>query len=353
LLDAHQARGARLAARPEAPENAAPLLFRDVPAEYRAGRGGCALFDTSDRGRVSVRGPDAADFLQRLLANHVQTLSVGAGNANLLLSPKGKVLFAFELARCSEHFELSTPPGRGASLAAALEKYHFAEKLAIEDTTADHAPLECAGAMARPVLVRLVGAPVELLPFHRITLDWRGHTLSLQALAGAAVRLDAGPRGVAGLWQALEESGATPAGLVARDSLRVEAGRALPGVDIDENVYPQEAGLEEAFALDKGCYVGQEVVAKIDAYGGLNKRLMTLRIEHSDPVRRGTRLLGSADGERHELGLVTSWAFSFALDTGIVLAYVKRRHQEPGTEFELEDGGRATLVPPPLAPPAA
>jgi|SRR5688572_3760208 len=349
LLASHQARGARLAARPEAPEHAAPLLFGDVPAEYRAGRERCALLDASDRGRVRVTGADAADFLHRLLANHVRSLRPGEGNANLLLSPKGKVLFDFELARHAEHFELSTPPGRAASLVAALERYHFAEKLTIADTSADHAPLECLGPQSSSVVGRLVEVPPELAPFGWKALAWDGRPLFLQAVAGGALRLDAGAQHVERLWDALRDAGATPAGLVARDSLRIEAGRALSGVDVDENVYPQEAGLDGAFALDKGCYVGQEVVAKIDTYGGLNKRLLPLRVDHSDPVARGTPLVLVEEGERRELGLVTSWAYSFALDTGLVLAYVKRQHQEAGTTFELgTSGARATVVQPPL-----
>lgn len=348
LLAAHLAHGARLAARPEAPELSAPLLFGDVPAEYRAARAGCALFDASDRGRVSLGGPEAADFLHRLLANHARSLPVGGGNANLLLSPKGKVLFAFELARHAEGFELSTPPGSAAALAAALERYHFAEKLGIQDTSAEHAPLECVGPAAPALVSDLVGEPVELAPFHWRGLVWGGRPLVVQALAPGALRLDAGAALAAPLWEALRGLGATPAGLVARDSLRVEAGRALFGVDVDENVYPQEAGLDAAFALDKGCYVGQEVVAKIDTYGGLNKRLLPLRVDHADPVARGTPLVRAEDGERRELGMVTSWAYSFALDTGLVLAYVKRQHQEPGTVFELGSSrGRATLVRPP------
>jgi len=348
LLELHQARGVRLAARPEAPALAAPLLFGDVPAEYRAGREGCALLDASDRGLVRVGGPEASDFLHRLLANHVKPLAAGSGNANLLLTSKGKVQFAFELERHPEGFELSTPPGRGAALAAALERYHFAEKLTLADASAEHAPLECLGPGTAEVLARLVGPRLELAPFHWVELDWNGTSLRVQRLGHGSLRLDAGPLGAARLWDALRAVGATPAGLVARDCLRVEAGRALFGVDVDENVYPQEAGLEAAFALDKGCYVGQEVVAKIDTYGGLNKRLLTLAVEHPDPVARGTPLVRVEDGQRRELGLVTSWAYSFALDTGLVLAYVKRQHQAPGTVFELgTSGARATVVPPP------
>ena len=109
-------------------------------------------------------------------------------------------------------------------------------------------------------------------------------------------------------------------------------------------MYPQEARLDGAFSLTKGCYIGQEVVAKIDTYGGLNKQLFRLRVSHDDPVAPGTRLVRELDGERRDLGVVTSWAYSFALDGGVVLAYVKRKHQEPGTEFELgETGATAAL----------
>jgi folate-binding protein YgfZ len=348
LLARHQAHGARLAARPEAPEFTAPLVFAGVPGEYRAGREGCALFDACDRGRVSVGGKDAGEFLHRLLANHVKSLALGEGNANLLLTPKGKVAFAFELARRAEGYELSTAPGRAPALAQALERYHFSENLRIADTSAEHAPLELSGPGAGALASELAKGSNELEPGRWRAVPWQGGELFVQGLGHERLRLDAGRERVAALWDALVTAGATPAGLVARDSLRVEACRALPGVDVDENVYPQEAGLDAAFALDKGCYVGQEVVAKNDTYGGLNKRLLTLTIDHSDPVPRGTKLLREEDGERRELGLATSWAYSFALDKGLVLAYVKRGHQEPGTSFELEERrGRATLVVPP------
>jgi len=162
-----------------------------------------------------------------------------------------------------------------------------------------------------------------------------------------AWRLDAGPKGAAILWEALVDAGARPAGRVVWDSLRAEVGVAQPGEDIDENIYPQEARLENAFSLEKGCYIGQEVVAKIDTYGGLNKLLCLLRVDHDDPVARGTRLhrQDPDSKEWRDLGVATTWAYSFALDCGVVLAFVKRKHQEPGTEFRLGEGpGRATLV---------
>ena len=355
LLEHFRARGVRLAERPEATGHASALAFGDVPGEYRAARAGAALLDAGDRGRVSVRGKDAADFLHRLLANHVKSLGPGDGNANLLLSPKGKVLFDFDVARHAAHFELSTPPGRARALCEALERYHFSEDVRVEETSASHAPLELWGPGAGAILARLLAAPPpELRPRAWMASIWKGGALALSALDVRAWRRDAGAERAVELWEGLRAAGATPCGLVVRDSLRIEAGRALAGVDVDENVYPQEAALEDAFALDKGCYVGQEVVAKIDTYGGLNKRLLVLQVDHSDPVARGTKLVRLDEGERRELGLVTSWAYSFALEGGLVLGYVKRRHQEPGTVFQLVDEhgalhGCATIVSPPRA----
>ncbi|MEQ1894212.1 MAG: glycine cleavage T C-terminal barrel domain-containing protein [Planctomycetota bacterium] len=348
LLDHHRRAGRRLVPRPEAPTHPTPLYFAPPPEEYRAAHSGAALFDESERERLTVRGKDAADFLHRLLANHVKALAIGGVNRNCLLSPKGKVLFLFECVRQAEHFELELPPGTAKALAEALERFHFSEQVEFEDTSASFAPLVLEGTLARACLQRAFGASEPHPDGVVRTLEWRGAPLTVAALGHERWRIDAGSVALVDAWKALLAAGATPCGLVVRDSRRVEAARALFGLDVDENVYPAEAGLDDAFALDKGCYIGQEVVAKIDTYGGLNKRLVPLAVTHSDPVARGTKLFRAEDGERRELGLVTSWAYSFALDTGLVLAYVKRRHQEVGTEFDLGDGpARARIVAPP------
>lgn len=352
ILDTlHEQAGARLTP-PGAPHRL--LTYGDVPAEYRAAREGCALFDQTDRGLVHVEGEEAAAFLHRMLANHVLTLEPGRGDRNLLLSPKGKVRFDFDLEREGDAFRLSTPPGDGAPLAEALEAYHFTEKLEVADASASHAPLVVLGPRAAEVVERVLGAapPADDRAWVEVAHDGAQVRVTRLAQYGsAALRLDAGPDGAERLWSALREAGATPAGRIAADCLRVEACSALPHEDVDDNVYPQEARLEDAFALDKGCYSGQEVVAKIDTYGGLNKCLTALRVEHDDPVPRGAKLHRQDEegGEWRELGLVTSWAYSFELDTGLVLAYVKRRHHAPGTRFRVGDGpARAEIVPVPV-----
>lgn len=344
LLDLHRAAHAQWI-RGEAEAAGMPLTFGDVPAEYRAGIDGAAMFDRTDRGSIEVVGPEAAAFLHRLLANTVRTLKPGEGNRNLLLSSRGKVLSIFELELEADRVRLSTAPGLAAHLIAALDMYLFAEKLRLVDRSEQSAAIELCGARAREISEACLGARLPAADHAFVDVEFEGGSVrasSMPVAGSVGVRLDGGPRLAPVLWNRLRAGGATPAGIAAHDCLRVEACWPEPGVDVDENVYPQEARLERAFSLSKGCYIGQEVVAKIDTYGGLNKRLCALRISHDDPLPRGSRLWRLDDGEWRDLGVITSWAYSFVLDTGLALGFVKRRHQSPGTRFRVADAANQT-----------
>jgi len=347
-LPEHERAGARLTHRPEAPDALTVLTYGDVPAEYEAGTRGCLLLDASDRGALRVAGSDAASFLHRLLSQHVEGLPPGAGNPALLLSAKGRVLHEFDLFREEAGALLGTSPGETDAAVTALDNYLFSEDVTLEAVDDRHAPLELLGPASASTLGTVIGEVPDLDDHAWLEREWSGRSLHVARVVVAGSRgwrVDGGPEAALPLWQALVAAGAEPGGIVARDILRVEAGAALLGVDVDENVYPQEARLEGAFALDKGCFVGQEVVAKIDTYGGLNKRLVGLRLSDDEPVARGTRLLLREDGEPRDLGMITTWAYSFVLDGGLALGYVKRRHQEAGTAFELEgSAARATIV---------
>jgi folate-binding protein YgfZ len=350
LLPLHVERGARTASTPT---GEVLLTYGDVPGEYRTALEGALLFDHAAAGLVRVTGDDATDFLHRITANRVKGLEVGQGNANLLLTPKGKVQEQFDLQRTAEGYELSTPPGRAAGLATALDMFLFVDAVTLADASEEHAPLDLVGPRAIELAAGVLGldmaALAGLADHQRLTGSHDGQPVpvSPRSVAGCpGLRLEPRPEQAAALWDALLAAGARTGGLAIEDILRVEAAAARYGSDIDDNVYPQEARLEAAFSLDKGCYIGQEVVAKIDTYGGLNKRLMVLAVDGDDPVRPGSRL-ERFDADRDEwrdLGLCTSWAYSFTLDRGAILAYVKRRHQDVGTEFR--------LVPPGVEPSA-
>ena len=334
LLPDYRAAAWRLASRPSGGEFL--ISTGDVPGEYRAAQEGAVVFDQTDRGLVAVLGSDASAFLHRLLANAVKNLAPGSGNSNLLLSAKGKILFAFDLSCAADGLELSLPAELAPALVTALDRYLFADKVTLVDRTESHAPLALMGPRARLLAEQVLGAPLPAADHAWIRMTWRDfpvHIVALDVAGSPGLRLDAGPAGAPILWRALRDGGVRPAGRAAFDILRVEAGAAEFGADIDDTLYPQEARLERAFALDKGCYIGQEVVAKIDTYGGLNKRLVALKISSDEPLPRGTRLVREDQGEWRDLGVVTSWAYSFVLDGGLALGYVKRRHQKAGTQF--------------------
>jgi len=348
LEDRHDAAGARFAPRDD---HRLLLTYGDVPGEYAAARESAAVFDATERGRVVVTGDDRVDFLHRILANDVRGLEPGRTNRNLLLSPKGKIAHAFDLEVDEDSIGLVTEPGAAGALITAIDMFHFAEAVEFEDATEHTAPLELVGPAATGLVEGLFGSelPAE---GHVARPTWNGHAVRVtrRPVAGSAGwSLDAGADGAPALWDALVAGGARPAGRIAWDSLRLEAAAPEPGVDVDDTIYPQEARWERAFSLDKGCYIGQEVVAKIDTYGGLNKCLCALSIDHDDPLPLGERLFRTDGDERRDLGVITSWAYSFELDTGLVLAYVKRKHQAVGTTFEVGDGlGTATIVPIPV-----
>jgi len=350
LLQAHEAAGARLTGEAGSQQ---VLTFGDVPAEYAAAQSGCAIFDETQRGMVEVVGGERAVFLHRLLSNEVRSLTPGQGCRSLLLSSKGKVLFDIDLAVEAEQIRLSTPPGDSARLLQALDMYLFTEDVRLRDASEEYAAIDLSGPRQAEVAAAVLGSlgalhePPEAPAHATRSMSFQGEPLRLcaQPVAGSpGLRLEFDPQQALPLWNALCEAGARPAGLVVHDSLRCEAGYGRWGVDVSDAVYPQEARLEPAFSLEKGCYIGQEVVAKIDTYGGLNKRLLALAVSHDDPVPAGTRLYRQDEGEWRDLGVVTSWAYSFALDGGLVLAYLKRHHQAPETLFRLGEGPEEAQV---------
>jgi len=369
LLKTHADAGARLAVAPgrETPTEVL-LTYGDVPAEYIAATTGALLLDQGDRGLVEVRGEEALEFLHRVTANRVKGLVRGEGNRGLLLTGKGKIVEEYDLAVTLHGFRLSTPPERAPKLIAALDMYLFAEDVQLTDLTESYAPLVVIGPRASAVLAEVLGLDAELIaevqPQHWIAAELPSlsanplYVTRTTAAGREGFRLEATPEDAPALWQALTEAGAHPGGLAIFDILRAEACVPQFGVDVDDTIYPQEARYDDAFNLDKGCYIGQEVVAKIDTYGGLNKCLFALATGDA-PIPAGTRLWREREpGDWRDVGVVTSWAYSFALDSGLSLAYVKRRHQDIGTEFRMTPAGEeptgnepvATLLETPLEP---
>ncbi len=314
--------------------------MRDVGRDFERLCGASAAWlDLSERGRIAASGADRARFLDGMLTCEVARLEGGAGADGLLLDRKGHVLATLRVLARRDALLLDTAPGTGGAVLAALAKLIVADDVALSDlgeawsTAAVEGP-GAAGAFAR------IGAP---LPEPERGLEragvvwWRAGEITAEG-----VRV-LGPRDAV---REVERRLALPRlAPSAAEVLRVAAFVPRYGVDVGERNFPQEARLESALSYTKGCYVGQEIVARIRSRGQVNRLLVQLRADA--PVTGGASI---RSGDR-EVGSVTSAALSPTLGP-LALGYVRADLAVTGTELSI-DGVRAVVVYPPAGGAAA
>jgi len=304
-----------------------------LTAEYEALTTGVGLVDRSDRGKLLLTGSQVKDFLQRQASNDVEGLADGEGCYAAFLTPKGKMLGDMRVfdAGAAGVF-VDTERSILQDLFNMILRFKLGRDVEIAKRTLQRGLLSLVGPGA-----------------HRV--DGLEHTHRLQTIAGARVRLVATQAGtdvvcdtddVERVRGELVAEGAIPCGEDAAEIVRVEAGRPLYGVDLDDTVIPQEAGLNErAVSFTKGCYVGQETVARLFYRGKPNRRLLGLA--GAEPLAPGTEL---RLGER-VVATVRSSVVSPARGP-LALALV-RREAEVGAELSADGGATARVVALPFA----
>ncbi|HUF78730.1 MAG TPA: glycine cleavage T C-terminal barrel domain-containing protein [Thermoanaerobaculia bacterium] len=325
------------------------VAYTSVPEEAEALHEGSALVDRSWMDVLEISGADRKRFLNALVTCEVRELAEGGGAYGFLTTRKGGVLSDFVLLELGDRFRLELPPGRGPVVADHLGKYVLADRVELSPGTA--LPLTLIGPGAKGHLRALLEdpwpVPVEARWGHaEITIA--GHPLRLahRPLLGAeAWTLWVEPASSRALAETLLAApGVLPAGFDALDTVRIEAGVPWWGRDYDESSLPQETGLEEALNFTKGCYLGQEVVARIHYRGAVNRVLRGLQFDGDEPPAEGTGL--SLEGR--PVGRVGSVAVSPVLEGPIGLALLHKRGAEPGTRLEVEGGGEAEVAALPL-----
>jgi folate-binding protein YgfZ len=311
----------------------------DLAEGYAAAREDAAAFDLTERGVLEATGPLRQKFLQGMLSNEVQALAAGQGNAAALLDVKGHVQALVRVLVTKDAVLLETREDGLALVQRTLEHYRVAAPVRFR--TVPTVVIGLVGPRAEDVL-RAGGAEVPEAPGAHAQTFFHGVDLRVARATdlpprGFALHVppEAGPR----LRGALADAGVRTAGRETIDALRVEALRPWAGEDVTEENLLHETGLvAECCSFSKGCYVGQEVVARLDARGGkVNKALRALRLRREAP--RGTPVLAAGK----EVGRVTTSALS-PREGPIALAYVHRAHFAAGTEVEVA-GAPATVVP--------
>ena len=283
---------------------------------YDALRGGAAWMDLSARGRIVVRGRDRARLLHSIASNEVKKLAPGAGCYAFLLNPQGRIqadllLFCFE-----GHFLIETEPELREKVQQHLRRYIVADQVELEDATARTGEIGLEGPGAAAVLAA-VNAPVPLAEYAHG--PWGAGTVANASLTGQpGFRVFCPAEETAGLIRQFESAGAKAASPDDGRVVRIENGKPRYGEDIVETSLPQETQQMHAVSFTKGCYLGQEIVERIRAQGHVNKKLVRLEIDGSEPVAPGAKLL--VDGQEAE---ITSSVYSPHFGKVIALAYVR------------------------------
>jgi folate-binding protein YgfZ len=320
----------------------------DLDTEYAALRHGCGLIDRSWVDRMEMLGADRQRFLNAYVTCDVKGLAAGQGAYGFFTSAQGRILADVAVLAHGDRLWLELPPGQQATIAEHLRKFLIADRVEMRPLD-ELLPLTLAGPGAAASLAdagrglqppaapwgharaELCGTEVTVQRTERLGVP--ALTLWVSAPAAGPLREELLARTGGGDGRLL------PVGLAALEAVRTEAGIPRFGHDFGPQNFPQETGAEEAISYTKGCYLGQEVVARIHYRGGVQKALCGLVFDGDAVPAPGTALLY----EGREAGAVGTAVHSPALARPIGLAILHRRAAAPGSRLELAGGGGAEV----------
>lgn len=322
-----------------------PAHYGDAAAEHRAVRHGVGIMDLSQRGKIRVTGEDRAKWLQGVISNDILPLAPGQGIYSSFLTHKGKMLAYFRVYQLGESLMLEDMGEIGDLTFTTLRKFLlYGTKAKMENCAESWGLLLVSGPKALDLIKSALGADVSALkPLSFVSQQIDGHDAMLvrsEETGECDVEILIPSGGLKAAWDRLwatgEAMGLKPFGAHALETLRMEAGLPKAGPDLNENIVPPEANLEgKAFSLAKGCYPGQEVVARMDTYGSVRRRLVGLVLEDAAVPPPGAKLFS---GER-EVGWVSSAVRSPSLGKVIAFGFPLRDFTAPGTALTVEING--------------
>jgi folate-binding protein YgfZ len=296
------------------PDEAVAAHRGDPLAEQRAMARSAAVVDRSHRGVVAVPGEERLSWLHLLLSQHVSELPEGAGSEALILDAQGRVLHHMVVSHVGDTVYLDTDQADLAELLAYLQKMVFWAKVEPRDATAELAVLSVVGPETAAVLEK-AGLPVPEGDYASVALPEGGLVRRMPWPGPSAADLLVPRASVGATVDRLVAAGARPAGTMAFEALRVESRRPRAHLDTDERTIPHEVDwIPSAVHLTKGCYRGQETVARVANLGRPPRRLVLLHLDAGDeelpvtgdPVLREGRTVGRVGSvtQHHELGPV-------------------------------------------------
>ncbi len=330
LHDFHAARGARFV---DLNGCEAVATYGAESAEYDSLTRHAALIDLSFRSRVCLLGADREKFLHGQVTNDILRVKAGQGTYAALVTAKGKMESDLFVHKLKDELLLDFEPGLTQRVIERLNRYVIAEDVQIIDVAPHYGLLSVMGPRSADTL------SAANLPFPQSSLAWTSRATTageLYIVNNPRFRVPAFDLFVPlnqmeSMASSLEGTGAKWAGFSALETLRIENGIPRYGLDMTETTIPQEAELQDrAVSFAKGCYIGQEVIARIRTYGQVAKALRLLRVDGEVP-NAGTKVF--AGGK--EVGFVTSASHSPRHGTTVALAYIRKETNAPGTAVQI------------------
>lgn len=301
-----------------------PANYGDVESEYRAVRtddGG--VVDLSGRGRIHVTGSEAVMFLNGLVTNDMKTLDENRLMPAVFPTVQGRLIAAVRIIRTGNGFLVDCEPASRGHVLKTIERFTLAGDFRVVDLTDSTTMLSVQGKAANQIIERILGEPGNLEHNGAREVEWKGHPLTLMRVTHTSEEgfdLIVPTENATALWDNLVEAGARPVGFDALEVLRIEAGIARYGRDMDNTTVVTETNLDDAVSYTKGCYVGQEIIIRIKHRGHVAKKLTGVVLDRTANVEAGASVQSN---DAKEIGRVTSATFSPTLGKTVALAYLK------------------------------
>lgn len=326
-----------------------PVDFGDPRGEEAAVRTASAVFDLSGRTHLTLTGRDRVRFLHGFCTNDVKRLAAGEGCEAFVTNLKGRVVEHIVIAVAAEAIHLSGTAGFEEPLFSHLDRYLITDDVQIVRRSRELADLFLSGPTVLSTLNTVADGTGALVPLAHRDVAVAGSQCTIQRLdllAVPGVLVTVPCAAVETIRGALAEAGARPAGVSVFEALRIEAGLPLFGVDVtDDNLAQEAMRTERCISFKKGCYLGQEPIARLDALGHVNRQLTAMRFATDAPPATGTALLTT---DNKDAGKISSAAIVPSSGQVIAIGLVRSAFAKPGSELFIEVAGarvRGEVVP--------
>jgi aminomethyltransferase len=328
-------------------------ISEGLRTEYQAIREGAGVIDFSTAGKLQISGKNAVQFLNGLVSNEVKTLEAGEGALAAFPTLQGKLAALCRMYNTGTYLLLELDAINREKIYKNLARFVPAGEFFVTDMSEQFALYSVQGPKAPALIESLTDQPFPFSDQRKISerkISYRQVRIASHSRSGLPgydifVTAEYGPKLLETILARGGAQGARLASPEAFEIVRIEAGVPREGVDAGEDYIILESELEAAVSYTKGCYLGQEVIARIHWRGQPAKRLRGLLIDADEIPAKGAELWSE---EEKKIGEITSSTFSPSLDRIIALGYVHRHYLTPGMKFRLGSGGSAELVETPF-----